>query len=100
VLVESLGGATAPIVRSRRRRVPGREVPQQRPGAEVQAAGLARAVKVLALGIDLLHRRGGMTQDSPRHVQPEFLAELGGRAVPELVVMPLGDTGTFASDEY
>ena len=47
--VEPLGGASPALVLSRRRRVPGGEVPQQRPGPAVEPAGGPRAVQVLAV---------------------------------------------------
>ena len=48
VLVEAFGRATPVVVLSCRRRVPGCEVPQQRPRAAVQPARLPRAVQMLA----------------------------------------------------
>ena len=48
VLVETFGGTAPIVVPSRRRRVPGREVPQQRPGPTMRPARLTRTVEVLA----------------------------------------------------
>src|SRR5512132_4517596 len=55
MLVEAFGGATPVVVPSRRRRVPGREVRQQRPRAAVQPARLPRAVTVLAAVEGTIH---------------------------------------------
>src|SRR5512135_1913003 len=48
MLVEALSGAPPASVLPRRRRMPGREVPQQRPRTAVHAACRPRAVLVLA----------------------------------------------------
>ena len=48
-VVEAFGGAPPALIFPRRRRMPGREVPQQRPRTAVQPASFEGTVQVLAM---------------------------------------------------